>query len=126
MDVDANAGVDIIRFCVGCLTVSSSGGTLSLKMGKKESQLQYWASELIQKGIYGQELGLPSSPPGLLSLEHEMARTVCPSRIGTGAAPWSLKQCSVHDLDVFCIDLAPKYLISPSENHLPLKLTPPL
>lgn len=101
-------------------------GYFIFKNGEKESQLQYWASELIQKGIYGQELGLPSSPPGLLSLEHEMARTVCPTRIGTGAAPWSLKQCSVHDLDVFCIDLAPKYLISPSENHLPLKLTPPL
>lgn len=57
--------------------MSSSGSTLSLKMGRKESQLEDWASEHIRKGMFGQELGLPSSPPGLSSLEHEMAKTVC-------------------------------------------------
>lgn len=46
-------------------------------MGRKENQLEYWASEHILKGMYGQELSLPSSPPGLSSLEHEMAKTVC-------------------------------------------------
>lgn len=83
-------------------------------MGKKESRLEYWAG------------AGPSSPPGLLSLQHVMAKTVCHLKDRHRCSTKVLKQCSVHDLDVLCIDLAPKYLISPSENHLPLKLTPPL